>query len=65
MTPAEREQVVDAAYAELVARFGPVPRGSNACHAWHVKYRAEFRAVMTRMLAGEPAPPVQEAIEWK
>lgn len=78
MTPAERQAVVDAAYAELVERF-PLPQGptvirdlddlSDWCRSigserrrWVEAHRDDFAQIMRRMLAGESAEPLQGSL---
>lgn len=56
------QAVIEAAYTETVARFGPVPEGSNARHAWFEAHRQDFHDACARINAGTPAPPLQGAM---
>lgn len=53
------QDVVEAAYAEVVARFGPVPEGSNARRRWFDDHRQDFHDACARIDTGTPAPPLQ------
>lgn len=61
-TSTTRAEIVDAAYNEVVTRFGPVPVSSNARREWFDKHRGDFHAAVRRIAACEPAPPLQEVL---